>query len=87
MRGIELGNLFLSPLAILKHDFVFAYKMCPFYIDISSLSKKNFRMLEQDIRQKLQINRNISKRTLGQNSQGRKIVLIQDTRSGDKMET
>lgn len=29
----------------------------------------------------------ISKRKLGQDSKGRKIVLIQDTKSGDKMET
>lgn len=57
MRGIELGNLFLRSLAILKHGFVFAYKMFPYYIDIPSPSKKNFRMHEQGMTQKLQTNR------------------------------
>jgi hypothetical protein len=58
MREAELDNLFLRFLAILTcYDFVSAYKIFKFYIDIPSLFRKNLKLLKQGVTQKVQINR------------------------------
>lgn len=83
MTGVEGGSSFLRFLAILKScGFVFAYKMFPFYADIPSLSKKNWRMPKQGMTQKVQINWRPQRESWGQGIRvGKQVAFKDDVRT------